>query len=67
MAMTLRLTASESSALRRFAEDNDRSMQDVARQAIAVFIEDQSRAKDIDTAVDDLLRRYPDALKRLGE
>jgi len=67
MAMTLRLTASESSALRRFAEDNDRSMQDVARQAIAVFIEDQSRAKDIDTAVDDLLRRYPDTLKRLGE
>jgi len=42
-------------------------MQDVARQAIATYIDDQSRAKDIDMAVDYLLRRYPKTLSRLGE
>jgi plasmid stability protein len=38
MAMTLRLTDDESAALRARAEREGRSMQDVAREAIAIYV-----------------------------
>ena len=65
--MTLRLTDEESVALRRQAHTEQRSMQDVARRAIRTYIEAQSRSALIDSAIDDTLSRYADALERLGQ
>jgi Ribbon-helix-helix protein, copG family len=44
MAMTLRLADDETEALRRRAELEHRSMQEVARQAIREYVENHSRA-----------------------
>jgi nuclear transport factor 2 (NTF2) superfamily protein len=41
MAMNLRLTESETAALRRKAAEEGRSMQDVARSAIAQYVTDR--------------------------
>ena len=41
MAMNLRLTESETEALRRKAEEEGRSMQEVARAAIAQYVSDR--------------------------
>jgi len=67
MAMTLRLTPDETEALRRRAELEQRSMQDVARQAVRDYIENTSRRQLLDTVLDDELPRYAEALERLGQ
>lgn len=67
MAMTLRLTDDETDALRRRSELENRSMQDVARQAIRDYIEARSRGELLDRVLDDELPRYAEALRRLGE
>jgi hypothetical protein len=41
MAMNLRLTEAETAALRRKAEEEGRSMQEVARAAIAEYVTDR--------------------------
>jgi hypothetical protein len=41
MAMNLRLTESETEALRARAEQEGRSMQEIARQAIADYVSDR--------------------------
>ena len=46
MAMTLRLTDDESDALRSYAEDAGRSMQDVAREAIRDYIAERVKRRD---------------------
>lgn len=66
MAMTLRLTDDESEALRRRAEHEQRSMQDVARQAVREYVEQHSRAELLDHVLDEELPRYAEALERLG-
>lgn len=66
MAMTLRLTDGEMAALRRRAELENRSMQDVARQAVRDYVEESSRADLIDQVLDSELPRYAEALERLG-
>lgn len=66
MAMTLRLTDDESEALRKRAERESRSMQDVARQAIRDYIEDTSRRELLGDVLDTELPRYAEALERLG-
>lgn len=66
MAMTLRLDDAESDALRRRAELEARSMQDVAREAIREYIEHHSRADLIDGVLDRELPRYAEALDRLA-
>jgi predicted transcriptional regulator len=66
MAMTLRLTEDETEALRRRAELEHRSMQDVARQAIREYVERTSRRELLDRVLDDELPRYAEALERLG-
>ncbi len=66
MAMTLRLTDEEMAALRRRAELENRSMQDVARQAVRDYVEESSRADLIDQVLDSELPRYAEALERLG-
>lgn len=64
--MTLRLTDEESRALRRRAEQEARSMQEVARQAVREYIEHHSRADLLDAVLDEELPRYAEALERLG-
>jgi len=64
--MTLRLTDDESAALRRRAELENKSMQDVARQAVREYVENHSRAELLDKVLDDELPRYAEALERLG-
>ena len=67
MAMTLRLTDDESEALRARADLEQRSMQEVAREAVRSYIEDRSRAELLDRVLDQELPRYDEALRRLGE
>lgn len=65
--MTLRLTDDEAEALRRRAELEQRSMQEVARQAIRDYVEQHSRRQLLDQVLDQELPRYSEALRRLGE
>jgi predicted transcriptional regulator len=67
MAMTLRLTDDETRALRTRAELEQRSMQDVAREAIREYVENHSRRELLDRVLDDELPRYAEALERLGQ
>jgi predicted transcriptional regulator len=67
MAMTLRLTTDEADALRRRAKLEDRSMQDVARQAIREYVEQRSRGDLLEQILDEEIPRYAEALRRLGE
>jgi predicted transcriptional regulator len=67
MAMTLRLTDDETQALRKRAELEQRSMQDVAREAIREYVESHSRRELLDQVLDDELPRYAEALERLGQ
>jgi predicted transcriptional regulator len=66
-AMTLRLTDDEADALRRRAELEQRSMQDVARQAVRDYIERTSRRELLDRVLDEVLPEYAEALERLGQ
>jgi predicted transcriptional regulator len=67
MAMTLRLDEQEAEALRRRAELEGRSMQDVARQAVRDYIERNSKRELLDRVLDRELPRYAEALERLGK
>jgi predicted transcriptional regulator len=67
MAMTLRLSDAEADALRRRAELESRSMQDVARQAVREYVETHSRAELLEAVLDTELPRYAKALHRLGQ
>ena len=66
MAMTLRLTEEESDALRSRADQEGRSMQEIARQAVREYVETHSRAELLDRVLDSELPRYAEALERLG-
>ena len=65
--MTLRLTDDETDALRKRAEREGRSMQEVAREAVRQYVESSSRGELIDKVLDHELPRYAEALKRLGQ
>lgn len=65
--MTLRLTDGEAEALRRRAELEHRSMQEVARQAIREYVENHSRVDLLDQVLDEELPRYAEALERLAQ
>ena len=65
--MTLRLTDEEAEALRRRAQLESRSMQEVARQAVREYVESHSRAELLDRVLDEELPRYAEALERLGQ
>jgi predicted transcriptional regulator len=67
MAMTLRLTDAETEILRRRADLERRSMQEVARQAIREYVESHSRAELLDQVLDEELPRYAEALERLAQ
>jgi predicted transcriptional regulator len=63
--MTLRLDDAEAAALRKRADLEERSMQDVARTAIREYVEQHSRSDLIDGVLDRELPRYAEALERL--
>lgn len=65
--MTLRLADDESAALRKMAEQESRSMQEVARQAVREYVERHGRATLLDEVLDAELPRYAEALERLGQ
>ncbi|OAA26344.1 Ribbon-helix-helix protein, copG family [Frankia sp. EI5c] len=65
--MTLRLTDDEAEALRLRSELEQRSMQEIARQAIREYVEAHSRAELLNQVLDEELPRYAEALRRLGE
>ena len=67
MAMTLRLDDQETEALRKRAEYEGRSMQEVARQAVRDYIERTSKRELLDVVLDRELPRYAEALERLGQ
>jgi predicted transcriptional regulator len=67
MAMTLRLDEQETDALRRQAEAEGRSMQEVARQAVRDYVERTSKRTLLDQVLDEELPRYAEALERLGQ
>ena len=67
MAMTLRLTPEESEALRRRADLEGRSMQEVAREAVRDYVERTSRRELLDRVLDEELPRFAEALERLGQ
>lgn len=67
MAMTLRLTDSETSALRQQAEAEGRSMQETVKAALAEYFERRQRRVRLDAVLDIELPRYAEALDRLGQ
>ncbi|MCD2187880.1 ribbon-helix-helix domain-containing protein [Actinomycetospora soli] len=66
MAMTLRLTDDESDALRRRAEIEGRSMQEVAREAVREYVDERDRADEVDAAAAWVTTNFREALDRLG-
>lgn len=67
MAMTLRLTDDESADLRKEAEREGRSMQDVARAAVREYLARRGHTRQVDDELQYVVTRYADALRRLGE
>ena len=65
MAMTLRLTEEETAALRRTAEAEQRSMQDVARSAIVEYTQNHRALRD--RLLDRIFTEDENLLKRLAE
>jgi predicted transcriptional regulator len=67
MAVTLRFDGEEADALRRRAEVEGRSMQDVARQALRDYIERTSKRERLDRVLGTELPRYAESLDRLAD
>ncbi|HEY8799169.1 MAG TPA: ribbon-helix-helix protein, CopG family [Candidatus Limnocylindrales bacterium] len=62
--MTLRLSPEETEALRETARREHRSMQEVAREAIATYVSSRTRRRDEHLA--QILVEDADLLRRLG-
>jgi predicted transcriptional regulator len=66
MAMTLRLTDEETAALRAQADAEQRSMQDVARQAIRDYTAQKAHQARVARAAAWVNENYAEALEELG-
>jgi predicted transcriptional regulator len=64
MAMTLRLSDAETSALRARAEAEGRSMQEVARDAIAIYV--SGRPERLRAAIERIASEDAELLDRLS-
>ncbi len=64
MAMTLRLTSEEAAALREMARREGRSMQDVARAAIADYVSRRTQRREEHLAT--IIAEDTELLRRLG-
>lgn len=67
MAMTLRLSEEQSEALRRRADKEGRSMQQVALAALEEYLVRTEDDELTDRLTDQGARRYAEVLRRLGE
>ena len=67
MAMTLRLTEAEQTALRERAEAEGISMQDAARRAVREFVARGQHIDRVSAAARRVIHQHADALRRLGE
>ncbi|MCX6422009.1 MAG: ribbon-helix-helix protein, CopG family [Actinobacteria bacterium] len=67
MAMTLRLSDEDSSALARLAEYQGRPQSDIITQAVREYVERTSRRALLDAVLETELPRYAEALQRLGQ
>jgi predicted transcriptional regulator len=67
MAMTLRLSDQQTEALRRRADSEGRSMQQVARTALDQYLLRTEDDELTDRLADQGARRYAELLRRLGE
>lgn len=67
MAMTLRLTDDEQTALRERADAEGISMQDAARRAVREFVARGAHRDRVSAAADRVIGAHRDALDRLGE
>jgi predicted transcriptional regulator len=67
MAMTLRLTDNEQTALRERADAEGISMQEAARRAVREFVARGQHRDRVSTAATLILNKHDDALRRLGE
>ena len=63
----MRLSDEEAEALRQRARLEDRSMQEVAREAIREYVEQHSREDLLERVLGEEIPRYAEALRRLGE
>jgi predicted transcriptional regulator len=66
MAMTLRLTEDEQTALRDQAEAEGVSMQEAARRAIREYIARRAHQERVGAAAELIADAHADALERLG-
>ncbi|WP_242658169.1 hypothetical protein [Klenkia brasiliensis] len=66
VAMTLRLSAAQSEALRIQARAEGVSMQDVAKRAVAEYLAGHGRTTPLELVLDAELDRYADALRELA-
>ncbi len=64
--MTLRLSAAQTEALRIQARAEGASMQDVAKRAIAEYLDAHGRTTPLDLVLDAELDRYAGALAELA-
>jgi predicted transcriptional regulator len=67
MAMTLRLSADDTEALRAQAESEGRSMQLVAQDAIRAYIRRHTARADVVRETEWVIEEYREALQRLGQ
>jgi plasmid stability protein len=67
MAMTLRLTDDEQTALKARADAEGISMQDAARRAIREYVAIQRHREMVSAAADRILEVHADAIERLGK
>jgi len=67
MAMTLRLTDAEQTALRERAELEGISMQEAARRAVRDYITRGQHVDRVSAAAERVMVAHADALRRLGE
>ncbi|KQS66975.1 hypothetical protein [Modestobacter sp. Leaf380] len=64
--MTLRLTAAQTEALRRRAQEEHASMQEVAKRALTEYLAAHDRRTPLDLVLDDEISRHGVALQELG-
>lgn len=64
--MTLRLTDEETAALRQQAEAEQRSMQDVAREAVREYVARRAHRAQVAESTAWVVDTYAEALRELG-
>lgn len=67
MAMTLRMTETDTARLRSQAEAEGVSMQEIALSAVRQYLDRKTHRRMVDESLDDVMGRYATTLKRLGE